>query len=179
METPDLKHCPICTQDLPVSEFGICRARKDGRNLYCRSCIRAKVTEWRKNLKEYKSAKKRRIELRIEGVEFTPPATGLIRLSPVDRVRKAIQNGHNTQRTIEIETKLGKDVIGDCIASLLLWTNEIRTELIGDTRFYFLKTIEAEAVQPISRSCSSSLVEIARKHCGPVVRGTKEIRRIA
>lgn len=178
METPDLKHCPICAQDLPVSEFGICRARKDGRNLYCRSCIRAKVTEWRKNLKEYKSAKKRRIELQIEGVELTPPATGLIRLSPVDRVRKAIQNGHNTQRKIEIETKLGKDVIGDCIASLLLWTNEIRTKLIGDTRLYYPKPVQIETAQSI-KTYSSSLVEIARKHCGPVVRGTKEIRRIA
>ena len=53
------KHCPICSQQLPLSEFGVCRARKDGRNLYCKSCIRKKVTESRRALKEYRSARKR------------------------------------------------------------------------------------------------------------------------
>jgi hypothetical protein len=43
---PDVKHCPICTQELPISEFGICRARKDGRNLYCKSCIRKTESEF-------------------------------------------------------------------------------------------------------------------------------------
>src|SRR5882762_8910266 len=53
------KYCPICAQDLPLSEFGVCRARKDGRNLYCKSCIRKKVTDSRRALKEYRSARKR------------------------------------------------------------------------------------------------------------------------
>src|ERR1700704_3641021 len=53
------KNCPICSQQLPLSEFGVCRARKDGRNLYCKSCIRKKVTESRRALKEYRSARKR------------------------------------------------------------------------------------------------------------------------
>src|SRR5437773_5596863 len=55
------KNCPICSQHLPLSEFGVCRARKDGRNLYCKSCIRKKVTESRRALKEYRSARKRHI----------------------------------------------------------------------------------------------------------------------
>ncbi len=53
------QNCPICSQQLPLSEFGVCRARKDGRNLYCKSCIRKKVTESRRALKEYRSARKR------------------------------------------------------------------------------------------------------------------------
>ena len=53
------KNCPICSQQLPLSEFGVCRARKDGRNLYCKSCIRKKVTDSRRALKEYRSARKR------------------------------------------------------------------------------------------------------------------------
>ena len=61
MEDRDVsgKNCPICSQQLPLSEFGVCRARKDGRNLYCKSCIRKKVTDSRRALKEYRSARKR------------------------------------------------------------------------------------------------------------------------
>src|SRR5215217_2866434 len=68
--SPEIKHCPICANDLPISEFGICRARKDGRNLYCKSCIRQKVTQSRRALKEYKSARKRYIAQQIEMSEM-------------------------------------------------------------------------------------------------------------
>ena len=54
---PDTKQCPICSQDLPLTEYGICRARKDGRNLYCKSCIRKKVSESRRAFKAYKSVR--------------------------------------------------------------------------------------------------------------------------
>src|SRR5688572_31619399 len=43
-----------------------------------------------------------------------------------------------TQREIAQETKLGKDEIGDALANLLLWTHEIRTQVVGNTRLYFL-----------------------------------------
>ena len=53
LEIPsETKDCPICSQSLLLSEFGICRARKDGRNLYCKSCIRKKVTSSRQILRE-------------------------------------------------------------------------------------------------------------------------------
>ena len=100
MLTPDVKHCPICTQDLPVSEFGICRARKDGRNLYCKSCIRNKVTQSRRALKEYKSARKRYISQQVEISELLNgdttngnhySAKSLSKLSPVERVRDAMK----------------------------------------------------------------------------------------
>ncbi len=58
---PDAKQCPICSQVLPLTEFGICRARKDGRNLYCKDCIRQKVTESRRALKAYKSVSRGRL----------------------------------------------------------------------------------------------------------------------
>ncbi|HEU4476974.1 MAG TPA: hypothetical protein VFR80_00570, partial [Pyrinomonadaceae bacterium] len=61
-----VKQCPICSKDLPISEFGICRARKDGHNLYCKSCIRQKVTQSRRALKEYKSARKKYISQQVE-----------------------------------------------------------------------------------------------------------------
>jgi len=144
---PSIKHCPICSLELPISEFGICRARKDGRNLYCKSCIRQKVTQSRRALKEYKTARKRYISQQVEiseliscdsanGTHYT--AKSLSKLSPVERVRDAIRRGSRTQREIAQETKLGKDEIGDALANLLLWTHEIRTQVVDNTRMYFI-----------------------------------------
>ena len=144
---PKFKHCPICTQELPISEFGICRARKDGRNLYCKSCIRNKVTQSRRALKEYKSARKKYIARQVELSELVHAdhaasvvytAKSISKLSPVERVREAIRRGARTQREIAQETKLGKDEIGDALANLLLWTREIRTQVKDNTRLYFL-----------------------------------------
>src|SRR6478609_8036757 len=144
---PPLKNCPICTNKLPISEFGICRARKDGRNLYCKSCIRNKVTESRRALKEYKSAREKYIAQQAEmsdlsndehvpTTNYTPKS--LSKMSPVERVRDAIRRGAKTQKEIAQETKLGKDEIGDALANLLLWTREIRTQVQDNTRLYFL-----------------------------------------
>src|SRR4030095_5795584 len=144
---PSIKHCPICSLELPISEFGICRARKDGRNLYCKSCIRQKVTQSRRAMKKYKTARKRYISQQVEiselisgdsanGTHYT--AKSLSKLSPVERVRDAIRRGSRTQREIAQETKLGKDEIGDALANLLLWTHEIRTQVVDNTRMYFI-----------------------------------------
>src|SRR6476619_239438 len=137
---PQMKNCPICTNELPISEFGICRARKDGRNLYCKSCIREKVTQSRRALKAYKEARKKyrpQIEEAIL-LEESGPFDGFIKLAPVDRVRLAIQRGARTQCEIAQQIKLGKDEIGDAIAHLLLWTHEIETKSDGDNRYYFI-----------------------------------------
>jgi hypothetical protein len=141
----EIKHCPICSNDLLVSEFGICRARKDGRNLYCKSCIRHKVTQSRRALKEYKSARKKYIAQQVDIAELLSAdssgqytSKSMSKLSPVERVRDAIRRGSRTQREIAQETKLGKDEIGDALANLLLWTHEIRTQIVDNTRLYFL-----------------------------------------
>jgi len=142
------KICPICSQTLLISEFGICRARKDGRNLYCKSCIRKKVTDSRRALKEYKSARRRYgAQPTLETAEYTALdsdasystryARIIAKLTPVERVREAIKKGARTQKEIAQETKLGKDEIGDALANLLLWTREIRTEVVDSTRMYF------------------------------------------
>ena len=148
LNTPLVKHCPICDKHLSVTEFGICRARKDGHNLYCKSCIRNKVTQSRRALKEYKSARKRYIAQQVElsdlihsehtGTNHHYSPKAISKLSPVERVRDAIRRGAKTQREIAQETKLGKDEIGDALANLLLWTREIRTEVQDNTRLYFL-----------------------------------------
>ena len=143
MQTPDVKHCPICSLDLPITDFGFCRARQDGHNLYCKACIRQKVTESRRALKEYKAAQKKRLDqIKVQMFEESVveiSSSRRIRLSPVERVRNAIREGKHTQAEIAEETKLGKDEIGDAIANLLLWNKEIRTQVIDNTRIYFFR----------------------------------------
>jgi hypothetical protein len=148
--SPEKKDCPLCNQALPLSEFGICRARKDGLNLYCKSCIRKKVTDSRQALREYKSARRRYVNLQtlessdtsLPDSDSQPSAQNLSRaiskLSPIERVREAIRRNARTQKEIAQETKLGKDEIGDALANLLLWTREIRTEVIDNNRMYFI-----------------------------------------
>jgi hypothetical protein len=53
-------------------------------------------------------------------------------------VKEAIRKGARTQREIAQETKLGKDEIGDALANLLLWTREVRTAVVENTRMYFV-----------------------------------------
>jgi hypothetical protein len=139
----EAKVCPICSELLPVSEFGVCRARKDGRNLYCKVCIRRKVTDSRKALREYKSRKRdaqvvvtatANSDSELNGIQYT--ARFVSKLTPVERVKEAIRQGSRTQKEIAQATKLGKDEIGDALANLLLWSREIKTEVVDNTRFY-------------------------------------------
>lgn len=156
----ETKDCPLCNRALSLSEFGICRARKDGRNLYCKSCIRKKVTDSRQALREYKSARKRYVTQALESSDMSPAdsesyaaaqhVTRIVsKLSPIERVREAIKKNARTQKEIAQETKLGKDEIGDALANLLLWTHEIRTQVIDNTRMYFINdSPEAGFFQP-------------------------------
>ena len=175
---PDAKLCPICSQVLPLTEFGICRARKDGRNLYCKGCIRQKVTESRRALKAYKSVRQQYLTQRVlePGTEFPEDpetlsarqqyvARQVSKMTPVERVREAVRNGARTQKEIARETKLGKDEIGDALANLLLWTREIRTEVIENTRMYFISELPPELA--ISEQASHSLLVPPRKRDVP------------
>jgi hypothetical protein len=131
-----------------LSEFGVCRARKDGRNLYCKSCIRKKVTDSRRALKEYRSARKRYVSqpaseqsgASLNGDSPSPMSYGrlLSKLSPVERVREAIRKGSRTQKQIRKITGLGDDEVGEALANLLLWTREIKTQMIDNSRHYFI-----------------------------------------
>lgn len=145
----ELKRCPRCEESLPLSEFGVCRARKDGLNLYCKRCIRQKISLSRQALREYKKIRGKhssstdadhaRVTLDNKtALSARRFARMLRKLSPEDRVREAIRSGAHTQKELVQVTKLAKDEVCDALANLLLWTREIRTEIIDHTRQYFV-----------------------------------------
>ena len=78
--------------------------------------------------------------------EYSPlyVARMLKKMTPAERVREAIRGGARTQKQIAHETKLAKDEIGDALANLLLWTHEIRTKMVNNTRLYFINEVEVE-----------------------------------
>jgi hypothetical protein len=140
-----MKHCPICNQDLPVSDFGRnayydLKGAKDGRNLYCKKCSSDKVSLRRRQMKQSKVEREQRVVARywgeVEPVVIRPVPK--VKLTPVEKVRKAIRNGSRTQAEIALKTKLCKDVIGEALAELLLWNREIRSEIAGTARLYFI-----------------------------------------
>jgi hypothetical protein len=145
----ELKRCPRCEESLPLSEFGVCRARQDGLNLYCKRCIRQKIALSRQALREYKKVRgKHNSSTDADHARVTLDnktalsarrfARMLRKLSPEDRVREAIRSGAHTQKELVQVTKLAKDEVCDALANLLLWTREIRTEIIDHTRQYFV-----------------------------------------
>jgi hypothetical protein len=151
----DLKKCPRCEESLTLSEFGVCRARKDGLNLYCKRCIRQKIAQSRQAMREYKNARVKhgnqtvtgRSPVTIDakaGFSARRIARMLRKLSPADRVREAIRCGAETQTEIAQITKLPKDEVCDALANLLLWTREIRTQVINHTRRYFVNETTEE-----------------------------------
>ena len=118
----ELKRCPRCEEALPLSEFGVCRARKDGLNLYCKRCIRQKISLSRQALREYKKARGKhggtissdssRLALDAKAsLNSRRIARMLRKLSPADRVREAIRCGAHTQKEIAHVTKLPKDEV--------------------------------------------------------------------
>jgi len=144
----ELKRCPRCEESLPLSEFGVCRARKDGLNLYCKRCIRQKIALSRQALREYKQARGKHNSTVADHSRVTLDnktslssrriARMLRKLSPEDRVREAIRCGSHTQKEIVQVTKLPKDEVCDALANLLLWTREIRTQIVRHQRMYFI-----------------------------------------
>jgi hypothetical protein len=168
------KNCPRCNNNLPIGEFGISRARRDGRNIYCKRCNRERTNTSRQAARErqvkqqgvrnsFDAAARQRL-----GPDAIEPAVGpgalanvvsktALCLTPVEQVREAIRTGPKTQKEILEQTKLSKDEIGDALADLLLWTHEVGTQTVGDTRLYFLKAgrgIDAEHDTPSIDSSS-------------------------
>jgi hypothetical protein len=175
----------------------VCRARKDGFNLYCKRCIRQKIAQSRQALREYKNARIKhggtvvpeRSRVAIDAKSgFSPRriARMLRKLSPADRVREAIRCGAETQTEIAQVTRLPKDEVCDALANLLLWTREIRTQVINHTRRYFVneaseeltkarQAVEAKRKRGFDPSLSSVAVPMPDRK--PSAKGTKRLAK--
>ena len=189
----ELKRCPRCEESLPLSEFGVCRARKDGLNLYCKRCIRQKIALSRQALREYKQARGKhsnstdqsRVTLDNKtSLSSRRIARMLRKLSPADRVREAIRCGAHTQKEIAQVTKLPKDEVCDALANLLLWTREIRTQIVRHQRMYFinedmelLAKAQAAAQKRSRLNPSFSSVGVLMPGRKPAARGKKRTGR--
>ena len=185
----ELKRCPRCEESLPLTEFGVCRARKDGLNLYCKRCIRQKIAISRQALREYKKARVKhgsnatsdRTRLTVDpktAFSSRRIARMLRKLSPADRVREAIRCGAHTQKEIAAVTKLPKDEVCDALANLLLWTREIRTQIVRHQRMYFVnealeELTKAQGPRKTSLSGSFSTVGVLMPGRKPSARGKK------
>ena len=135
--------CPLCPASIglqPASAFGVCRQRKDGKNLYCKVCIRKKLKDQRRTAKEYRSRRPVAEPLTEQLGELAAPIFTLLqkKLSPVERVKAAIRKGAVTQKEIRKATGIGEDEVGAALAELLLWTREIRSVVVGQTRHYVM-----------------------------------------
>jgi hypothetical protein len=113
----DSKPCLQCDQDLPISDFGICRARKDGRNAYCKACVRQRVSAGRSRVREMKTKKV---------IETT-----------TKRVQRAIRAGFHTREAIQEATSLPMDDVCDALAVLNCERGVVRFRRVeGEACFY-------------------------------------------
>jgi len=135
----ELKQCPRCELWLPLSDFGVCNARADGLNLYDRVCIREKIAAGRQRLREYKASHPQipADQLTIQpGITSRQLARKMRKLEPEEKVLMAIRCGAQTQRDIQLATRLTKDEVCECLAHLLLWSRDIRTDGTNNPRTY-------------------------------------------
>jgi hypothetical protein len=126
-----MRHCPRCDQSLPLESFGICKARKDGLNLYCHSCCRNAVSAQRKVVREMKRN-------REAGRKNSPIDYPRIVL-PEMKVLRAIRRGARTQLQIARQSRLPFDQLGDALAELILIQGKVGTKVIGERREYFVR----------------------------------------
>lgn len=135
---PPKVHCPQCKQDLDDGEFGVCRARSSGRNLYCKSCIRNKVNASREVVRQMKAAKRARRPVLVEPIviERKPYVLSPTVKTDVDRVRDAMNLGRQTWGAIKAETKLGSDSLADAFMVLILDNEEVKCDRVNGERIY-------------------------------------------
>lgn len=138
-KTVELK-CPDCGQEDP-NEFGICRARKTGRNLYCKGCIRKRVYTGRDRVQEIRQAQKwAQRPAPQERAERKPSiASGPDPRSPVSRVQQAISEGYNTRDAIKKRARLTEDQVSNALAILMFDAKSVAVSRAGEYPVFILQ----------------------------------------
>lgn len=149
----ELRECPRCLvlgrvpSFKPVSDFGICRSRRDGRNPYCRQCIREKTTASRQAARDLRERYRN-----CDGHALTAN----------ERVLGAIRDGSQSLQQIRKRTRMGDDEIGEALANLMLWTREVSSRVVGETRIYFVK-------QPLQAGWKPPVADALSAETGPAL----------
>jgi DNA-binding HxlR family transcriptional regulator len=145
---PARKRCPRCEESLPLSEFGICRARKDGLNLYCKACIREKTAIVRAGVRQYKAARQRITAPTGRPTVDRPPRLRVLtrerflKLQPHKRVLFVLTKLFPQPQTFEDlrhSCRVSRDELSDALARLVGIGLPVGTRNGTDPRVYFLK----------------------------------------
>jgi hypothetical protein len=137
-----MKLCLHCK--LP-GEFGICRARKDGLNAYCKGCIRDKVYASRK-LKNEMKLNRKLMRSPPPVVERKPEVMSPTIGAAIKRVTAALVIGYHTREAIKAATKLPMDHVCDALA-ILSSNSEIKFKRVdGEARFYPIEIVKQESI---------------------------------
>lgn len=156
----ELKWCPDCEKDLPLTDFGVNKARKDGLNLYCKRSARQKTRDFRQDLRDAdegrrnsqssattltteSTKKKRRNRRKLVPFNKRP---GFMDLAPIDRVRLALQAKIQIREKIAVAVKLSVDEVDDELAVLIMDTHEVKAKIVGEDRIYSL--VASQQPQP-------------------------------
>lgn len=171
-----MKQCPRCPSQgrdgwLTTGDFGICRSRKDGLNLYCRQCIREKIYEGRQALRAYRKARAtvRRQAAEQKAIERAIAKAAVRTVVPVvkgrpsdgdyrKRVRKLSmperivlslrEFGPQTQPELRQSCRaLSVDELGEALAACMLWNKpeeKVFSRNGSGPRIYFLAIHERE-----------------------------------
>jgi predicted Rossmann fold nucleotide-binding protein DprA/Smf involved in DNA uptake len=144
--------CPICNphdepdKRLAISEFGVCRARKSGRNLYCKACVRKKVTDSRKTVKEHKNRNNFSNgdpPIHSNGDGDCDEGSQIVwstqnRLTPEEKVLASLKESPKTPKQVARDTKLSLEAVDIILTEMALHTREVKSEIQGDDRVYSL-----------------------------------------
>jgi len=151
------KRCPRCPEMgrepmRPRSDFGICRARKDGLNLYCKVCIREKINAHRIALRRYKTVLRAR--LAKSAAPTTPPKKSVVAVRHDLRLQREMRRAMPTERivfslktfgpqdydTLAKTTKLSKDELGEALSEVLGRGLPVGSRNGSGPRVYFLNS---------------------------------------
>jgi hypothetical protein len=146
----ELKHCPRCEETLPLSEFGVCRSRKDGLNLYCKRCIRQKIADARTQLKDYKRKDPNHGNRNLHVIALTPQGRlnlrRLRKLSHADRVLRSLGIvGTQSFKELRYSCSLTEEQLSEALAHVVGFGLPVGTRNGTDPRVYFLKA-KAEVI---------------------------------